>query len=218
MSLRRRLFLLLGGLICLLLVGQWLLFRSLTQAVTDDVRTLAFRVGEEILSGFSYRTESLPRVGPPSGEGAAADANGTQTHVVIVTSESEGASAEPQLLEALPGSAASGWTEVVEPPPAGESQRLVMRREVHLRTPAPRAVVAGESATKEAPTEGVAEPPGTHLRKMVLETDEARDVLFVRGPAMKRAIPIPNAAIASTLDRFGSQLLIGNLALLAAGL
>ncbi len=58
MSLRRRLFLLLGGLICLLLVGQWLLFRSLTRAVTDDVRTVAFRVGEEILSGFSYRIES----------------------------------------------------------------------------------------------------------------------------------------------------------------
>ena len=66
MSLRRRLFLLLGGLICLLLVGQWLLFRSLTQAVTDDVRTVAFRVGEEILSGFSYRSESRQAA---SGEG-----------------------------------------------------------------------------------------------------------------------------------------------------
>jgi signal transduction histidine kinase len=53
---------------------------------------------------------------------------------------------------------------------------------------------------------------------MVLETDAARDVLFVRGPAMKRAIPIPNAAVASTLERFGSRLLLGNLALLAAGL
>ncbi len=42
--------------------------------------------------------------------------------------------------------------------------------------------------------------------------------LFVRGPAMQRRIPIPNAAIATTLDRFGSRLLLGNIALLAAGL
>ena len=73
MSLRRRLFLLLGGLICLLLVGQWLLFRSLTRAVTEDVRTVAFRVGEEILSGFSYRTESRGAEGS-GGEGPAASA------------------------------------------------------------------------------------------------------------------------------------------------
>jgi signal transduction histidine kinase len=208
MSLRRRLFLLLGGLICLLLVGQWLLFRSLTQAVTDDVRTVAFRVGEEILSGFSYRTESRQTAG---GKGAAVGTEtaedgagqGTETHVVVVTTDTRDTAPDAE------GSTAAG----------DESQHVVLRRELRFKSPgaaaAGAAVVAGE-AGPDAVEEGVSS--GRELRKMVLETDAARDVLFVRGPAMQRRIPIPNAAIASTLERFGSRLLLGNLALLAAGL
>ncbi|MDQ1347356.1 MAG: hypothetical protein QG573_726, partial [Acidobacteriota bacterium] len=138
MSLRRRLFLLLGGLICLLLVGQWLLFRSLTRAVTEDVRTVAFRVGEEILSGFSYRTESRGAEGS-GGEGPAASAGEAGTHVVIVTTvgpeEEPGAAPAP----AAAGAAGVTWTEAVASPPDGEPQRFVLRRELHLQTPGPAA-------------------------------------------------------------------------------
>lgn len=218
MSLRRRLFLLLGGLICLLLVGQWLLFRSLTRAVADDVRTVAFRVGEEILSGFSYRTESRPRSSAPPAAAAEVGAEGpgadggdeeTETHVVIVTA---GSTAAPLT-----------WTGEGPPAEAGGSaaQHKVMRRELHFKTPGSVAVAGdGLPASPAPPDAASAEPEGSEvqLRKIVLETDEARDVLFVRGPAMQRRIPIPNAAVASTLDRFGSQLLLGNLALLAFGL
>ncbi len=199
MSLRRRLFLLLGGLICLLLVGQWLLFRSLTRAVTDDVRTVAFRVGEEILSGFSYRTESHPRSKTPDDSPDGSEPP-TETHVVVVTS---GAEAE---------AGAAAWTALAEPVPGDDPQRVMVRREIHFESPGPAeagtAVVAGAEVGTSGP----------HLRQIVLETDAARDVLFVRGPAMKRRIPIPNAEVASTLDRFGTQLLLGNLALLAGGL
>ncbi len=208
MSLRRRLFLLLGGLICLLLAGQWLLFRSLTQAVTDDVRTVAFRVGEEILSGFSYRTESRQAAGGegapdnlPAGEGAGGGA--TETHVVVVTTDTERAAAE-----AAPA-ARSG----------AEAHEVLLRRELHFKSPAPAAAAATPADTAGgAVVAGESDPAGPQLRKMVLETDAARDVLFVRGPAMQRRIPIPNAAIATTLERFGSRLLLGNLALLAVGL
>ena len=218
MSLRRRLFLLLGGLICLLLVGQWLLFRSLTQAVTDDVRTVAFRVGEEILSGFSYRTESRQDSGGQeievgaevgsevgaelgAGDGALPGEGGAggaaETHVVVVTTD----------------------TEAVEPTPSGGEAppHVRLRRELHFKSPGP-APAAGVAVVAGTVAAGKSDPAGPQLRKMVLETDAARDVLFVRGPAMQRRIPIPNAAIATTLDRFGSRLLLGNLALLAAGL
>lgn len=204
MSLRRRLFLLLGGLICLLAVGQWLLFRSLSQAVAADVRTVAFRVGEEILSGFSYRTESLPRSVAPADADAASDPAGRpETHVVIVTSSPEAASGESR-------AEAGGrtWTEAAEPPAGGERQRVVMRRELHVRTPEGLTAVAGEAD----------EESETQERKIVLETDAERDFLFVRGPAMKRRIAIPDAEITSTLDRFGSRLLLGNLGLFAVGL
>ena len=210
MSLRRRLFLLLGGLICLLLVGQWLLFRSLTRAVTDDVRTVAFRVGEEILSGFSYRTESRQDSGGQEtevgaevgaedgalpGEGGAGGA--AETHVVVVTTDTEAAAPTPSGGEAPP--------------------HVLLRRELHFKGPGP-APAAGVAVVAGTVTAGESDPSGPQLRKMVLETDAARDVLFVRGPAMQRRIPIPNAAIATTLDRFGSRLLLGNVALLAAGL
>ena len=205
MTLRRRLFFLLGGLICLLLAGQWLLFRALTRAVTDDVRTVAFRVGEEILSGFSYRTESRqPADGaaapdaPAAGEGARGGE--AETHIVVVTTGTESAAPE-----------ATGGTGPHE---------VVLRRELHFKSPesAAGAAVAVGAAPADGPAAGEEEGAGTQLRKMVLETDAARDVLFVRGPAMKRRIPIPDDAVATTLDRFGSRLLLGNLALLAVGL
>ena len=220
MSLRRRLFLLLGGLICVLLVGQWLLFRSLTRAVTDDVRTVAFRVGEEILSGFSYRTESRQAAG--AGEGTAEAAGpGSEAHVVIVTSEPQGGTSQE------PAARGASWAAVAEPEPDGEAKHLVVRRELYFKSPGSAAVVAGEPgpkaaaprlATEVAPEGSELNGPGPQLLKMVLETDAARDVLFVRGPQVQRAIRIPKAEVASTLDRFGSQLLLGNLALLAAGL
>jgi signal transduction histidine kinase len=218
MSLRRKLFLLLGGLICLLLVGQWLLFRSLTRAVAADVRTVAFRVGEEILSGFSYRTESRSPSAPSEGTTAGAGEE-TTTHVVVVATNAEGG-ADVETGAGAHGEAADpAWTAVTEPPaPAageGAPPRLVLRREVHLRSPL--ASATGPEAEVAAAI-GADPPPGAELRKMVLETDAESDVLFVRGPAMKRAIPIPHAEVASTLDRFGSQLLLGNLVLLGVGL
>jgi signal transduction histidine kinase len=217
MSLRRRLFLLLGGLICLLLVGQWLLFRALTRAVTEDVRTVAFRVGEEILSGFSYRTESRTE-SHGGGQGEATTARGegeAGTHVVIVTTGGPAEGAEPK-----------APAELLPPEKEGDAPRLVMRRELHWKSPSgdPGAAAGGVAGAAEEslPPMAIAgaepESGDLQLRRMVLETDEARDVLVVRGPAMKRRIPIPDAEIASTLDRFGSQLLLGNLALLAAGL
>lgn len=235
MSLRRRLFLLLGGLICLLLVGQWLLFRSLTRAVTDDVRTVAFRVGEEILSGFSYRIENRTRQRNPDGADAAAAGGGAgtggETHVVVVTAQPQEDAQAAAAQEPPAGRGVASWSSAIAPAATGEPPRFVMRRELHWKAPGSAAVVAGadgsdgtdfaesDAAAAEASGELTAgEPPGPHLGKIVLETDAARDVLFVRGPAMKRRIPIPNAEVASTLDRFGTQLLLGNLALLAGGL
>jgi len=198
MTLRRRLFLLLGGLICLLLVGQWLLFRSLAQAVSADVRTVAFQVGEEILSGFSYRTESAAAADGGEGEGRADSA----AQLVVVTSETP--DPEPD-----------------DDPPGAAPNRVTVTRKVHFKGPGIDPVVAGAERSRAGqrdPARGSPPPPGSMLRKIVLETDAARDVLFVQGPAMTRTIPIPRAAISTTLDRFGSRLVLGNLALLALGL
>lgn len=232
MSLRRRLFFLLGGLLCLLLVGQWLIFRSLSKAVAEDVRTVAFRVGEEILSGFSFHT-----VGSPAGEegkertpapGAPGDPRASETRVVVVTAgppdTTKGTSAPAEAAGAF------SWSSTETQVPA-EGTQIVVRREFRLGSlPAgaePGGVGAGtERASEEAGAAAGAGDAGSvggasrgePLRAMVLEADAKRDLLLVRGPSIQRQIPIPHGEISSTLERFGSQLLLANLTLLAVGL
>jgi signal transduction histidine kinase len=70
-----------------------------------------------------------------------------------------------------------------------------------------------------ASVETVGEGAGlAEKRPFALDVDEGQDVLFLRGPQVARTIPIPGRMVSSTLERFGSQLLLGNLALFAVGL
>jgi len=55
-------------------------------------------------------------------------------------------------------------------------------------------------------------------RRVLVEPSGGDGVLLLRGPALARPIPVPRTPVASTLDRFGSQLAAGSLALLALGL
>lgn len=176
MPLRWRFFLLFGGLISLLATGQWLLYRSLARAVGEDVRSVAFQVGEQIVSGFVFQSGD-----PAGGDGKS------QTHVVVVTPRAE----------------SLGETPAAPPPPA--PHRIVVRKELRweARDDAASATVEGE------PSGGA---------RMILGDEAERDVLFLKGPALERAIPIPQDEVASTLARFRSRLLAGNLALLALGL
>jgi signal transduction histidine kinase len=69
--------------------------------------------------------------------------------------------------------------------------------------------------TREGPDGGSA----VRRERRVLVEPAGRDgVLLLRGPAFERPIPVPRSPVASTLDRFGSQLAAGSLALLALGL
>ncbi len=54
--------------------------------------------------------------------------------------------------------------------------------------------------------------------EMTLLPGEGREIVFVRGTQPARRIQVPNAPVASTLGRFGSELLFGSLALLLVGL
>ena len=175
MTLRWRFFVLLGGLVSLLAGGQWLLYRSLARAVGDDVRRVAFQVGEQIVSGFVFQ----------SGDPASAE---SQTHVVVVTPRAEGRGESPA---AAPQTAAP--------------HRIVVRKELRW-----------ESRDDSAAATVDGDPAGG--ARMILGDEAERDVLFLKGPALERAIPIPQDEVASTLARFRSRLLAGNLALLALGL
>jgi len=191
MSLRLRLFLLVAGLAVLLVAGQALLVRSLAARLDRDVALVATRVGEQILSGFEFHT----------GDDAAGEAG---RRLVLVGPRPPDAGAEG----AEPGAAGGEgdaapprwvvrreWTETEERP-GGFERRL----EVKVVENTPPADAAGN------------DPP------FVLEPAPNPDALVLSGPAHRRVIRIPRRPVVSTLDRFGSELAAGSLALLALGL
>lgn len=183
MTLRWRFFVLLGGLVSLLATGQWLLYRALAQAVGDNVRAVAFKVGEQIVSGFAFET------GEEGKEGSA-----PRARVMVV--------APRPASDPLPGSEPGKATGEG---PGTAPQRVLVRKELRWE---------GKEATETTTVEHL--PPGdAHL---VPGKESTRDLLFLKGPSLERAIPIPQEDIASTLASYRSRLLLGNLLLLVLGL
>ncbi len=208
MTLRLRLFLLLGGLVALLVVAQAVLVRSLATRLDQDVRLVATRVGEEILSSFELRIDPTGSEPAPEGE----------KRLVVVVPDPAHHAAPGENAERVGGeSAPTGsdrpvhwvmkreWT--VAGPEPGDFERRVDVRVLPPGTPLP-----------ELPA-GAARPGGAADRQRIeVIPDAAHDLLFVRGPALERRIPIPRGPVASTVERFRSELALGSLALLALGL
>lgn len=210
MSLRLRLFLLLAALVVLLVGTQAVLVRHLAARLDQDVRTVAVRVGEEILSGFHFATGAADGKGAPVAD--AAGKEGERTHVVVVaTTDGPGAGSER--------------------PPAGgeprkESFEWVVHHEVEVT---PDSADPGKKRVEERVERRIVGPDGRELepdaageptvRKLVLEPGQEPDVLFLRGPAqLQRTIQIPRGEVSATIARFRSQLLAGALGLAALGL
>lgn len=206
MSLRLRLFLLLAGLVVLLVGTQAVLVRTLSDRLDESVRTVAFRVGEEILSGFRFETDLS---GAERGKG--------ENRVVVVTTGGTDAAepapaADPQRRDEGTGAAA---------PPDGRELHWVVRHEIQRQAPG-----EGEKTTVEERTFAFRNPPeGGEVaveelaRKVALEPGGEPGVLVLHGVSERpRPISIPRAPIASTLERFRSQLFAGSLAVLAVGL
>jgi signal transduction histidine kinase len=199
-SLRLRLFLLVAGLVALLVAAQTLLVRSLAARLDRDVRVVATRVGEQILSGFEFHTEetggTVPRSSAP-GE--------TSTTVLFVGP----AAATPGAATPEPGAPAP---EAADKPSSG-TPRWVVRREWTRPGAEPGSVEHRLDVRVLAGSPGAGGTP-----RLVLEPGADADQLLLRGPALARAIRIPRTPVASTLDRFGSTLAAGSLAILALGL
>lgn len=226
MSLRLRLFLLVAGLLSLVLVAQALLVRSLATRLTENVRTVAVRVGNEILSGFELRT----------GDDEAGPAAGHETRVLVLAGPPAGVSSR------------RGESEgVAEAPPverSGPSEKGKLRWVVHQETAwghtngegrgpglgetpqgKDRLEVGAQARSGEPGSETIVterrhdgSTVTREIHRMVVDSPPEANMLFVRGPQLERAIPIPHAEVSSTLEAFGTRLLIGSLAILALGL
>ncbi|MCB9378975.1 MAG: HAMP domain-containing histidine kinase [Holophagales bacterium] len=208
MSLRLRLFLLLAALVVLLVGTQAVLVRTLAARLDENVRTVAFRVGEEILSGFQFTTESTDDGG-----------SGGERRVVFVSTGGVDSAPAP----AAPGAGDErDHAVVVEGSAATEPEmHWVVRREVQRKQPGEGIETTVEERTftfEAAPGSG---DEGTRAiaHKIALEPAGDPGLLVLHGVSERpRPIPIPKAPIASTLERFRSQLFAGSLAVLAVGL
>ncbi len=196
MSLRLRLFLLLAALVVVLVGTQAVLVRALAARLDENVRTVAFQVGERILSGFRF-------------ESGGSDREGDRHKVLVVTS----GDAAPRAPAPVEGGAAEA---------SGTELRWVLRHEVELRegedgTAGGEALVHEKRITLSG--DGAPPPHEELVRRLALEPGAEPDVLFLRGAsAHPQPIPIPRAPVASTLEAFRSRLIAGSLAVLAVGL
>lgn len=187
MSLRWRLFLLIAALAALLVVAQLWLVRALAERLDRDVRVVAARVGEQILSGFEFRTAS----GEP------------------------GATRQPSAAADATDAAHAAKTEPGADPANGASPRWVVRREW---IESERGADGFERRLEVHVVEGD-EPGG--VRSLGADGGAAKDLVLLRGrPGLGLRIPlrVPHGPVVSTLDRFGSELVFGSLAILALGL
>lgn len=224
MTLRLRLFLLVAGVVALLVLAQTLLVRSLAARLDRDAHTVAVTVGEEILSGFAFETESgggderqvesdFVFIRTPGSAGKAS-ASGGAAPVEPEASEPEaGADGVAKPGAGAPSGGSGTWIEhrrfelLEADTPGGEPHRYFEER-VRVGA-APRAADrAGEPGAEER----------LLPRKRPFVVPDGQGALVLRGPRLERRIALPPAPFASTLDRFGSELTIGSLVLLTLGL
>ncbi len=194
MSLRLRLFLLVAGLAVVLVAGEALLVRSLASRLDSDLRVVATRVGEQILSGFVF-------------EGDESSAPPGTKKIVFVTSEAAPAA---RARTADPGARAAASPDRTGTP------RWVVRHEWRRQGPAPGEVESHVDV--QVVTRRPEAPDGNRDKPFVLEPRADSDVLLLRGPDAGREIRIPRSPVAATLDRLRSQLALGSLGILALGL
>jgi signal transduction histidine kinase len=227
-SLRWRLFLLVGGLVAVVLAAQAWLVRDLGANLTSDVRAVAYRVGQQVVSGFSFVTHDEARPGAPG------EPQQMTVSFLAVHHDGEPGSADRTATVRAPDAEAIAVDDGTTTPAAG----TVVRRVIEEPAPAgsagePRRIWIEEQTvvrSTDRPPEGQGATPAAanlpplplpeELRRKIqaLPGDESGNVLVLHGPTFQKQIPIPQTEVAATIAGFQRRLLLGSLALLGVGL
>lgn len=210
MSLRLRLFLLVAGLVSLLVVGQIVLVRALEARIDADVTAVAVQVGEDLLSGFAFEHEG--------------DGERQVTRGMVWLQERRTAGAGPAPDDAAVGGRTGDGTERDATAPPGQRQRFEWRIEENLELhgePTPQQLeqarrLFGRSIGRRE-LFPLQLPPGAE-RSVSLLPDGTGHVVVYNGPTPAAKIRVPAQRVTSSVDRFGSQIVAGTLALFVLGL
>jgi len=208
LSLRLRLFLLLGGLVALLVVAQWWLVRTLTGELSSEVGEVAFSVGRSLITAMDEQRVVVVD--------ETARVEGTETmerHVSVLGVGPEGAVRQRVVVNASPeggeeeGSAHSFAFEIRTEQGEDEPSTEPAAEPTAERSP---------SSLPPSPTDG----PNTLVLKLEAAGGQGR-ALVLEGAGKKPRIvpiPIPQRGVDARLARFARRLLVGSLGILGLGL
>ncbi len=190
MSLRARLFLVFGGLVAVLVVGQWLLVRTLTADLSEQVGEVAVSVGRDVISEV-VSTHKL-REAPRADAGGAGGSGGRL----------------PEADESLRRLPAGGGTRT--------GHRIAI---VELEEP-DGATWVQDVIKLDPPPGAAPGPRETAIFTYELKLDRPGEqrTLFLAGPDVERRIPIPSVGVRQAVDRASARMLLGSTVLLLLGL
>lgn len=198
MSLRLRLFLLLGTLVALLVVGQWWLVRTLSRDVSTEVGEVAFSVGRSVITAVGGEVQEV--------EGEPRELVAEHIKVRLDPSDAPGREA-PSTLHLAPTLKLS--------PGEGPGEAAAASNVYSFRL--------GPGGRSEVEVEAGAGGEGgdaTVIRTVVLSLGEHADekVLVVEGGEGASTIPVPRGGLEERLDRFARRLQLASVGLLGLGL
>ena len=230
MTLRMRLFLLLGALVAVLVAAEWWLVRSLARDLSTEIGQVAFRVGESLvatvaLSGHDFTWSSAPGT-ELLDERKQLDGSLTRTFV-LESRRSGGVPAEgADVMRArsalvqprTDGSSALDGLSPEEMFRLLQALEELREKEAPLH-PTPRVVVLDEEGRElEGEARRTAIEEGEAQLVLALDSPLESSALHLRGPSLDERIPIPREGVDDALDSFLERLLAYSGGLLAAGL
>lgn len=219
MSLRTRLFLLIGGLAAILVVAQWWLVRSLSRDVTSEVGHVAFRVGEGVVASLNMLGAApggalpSPPVAPGSPpatlEWRTEGPSRTVTERQVVLREVDGK------LEVVEEKVRIGRVLQQDGRALQPGDRVLQH---DIRGPEPQSAVDGGAPGEGASAGAGAKAAGTHVFVLSVDSAESQSFLRLGSASAERHVPIPRAGVEDALDAFRKRLLAGSASILAVGL
>lgn len=235
MSLRFRLFLLLGGLIAVLLFAQWWMWRTLTGKLDSEMKHMAFSVGQGVVSFFAVDEEDPRFVVDLQGADVEIEHDHDRSWVEKEAVEfrtawrviSDGQQKtilhkeiktghEPTVIKKkyVRGTDSKEMVETIE-----NTLNKAMMEEA-IRSGADVHVFVQEDGITGGPPK-VIEVPGDELishKTLVLSVDEDDLVLGEDMAPAKKRIPIPKGGVSESIARAQQQYLLGSAGILLAGL
>jgi len=212
-SLRVRLFLLLGGLVAALVVAEWCLVRALSRDLSGELGQVAFSVGESLVTSFASGAPDAPPTDAPHEPRLE---SGVLTRRWVFRTDKPGVDGSQVVEErAYRIERVDGKVRVIDELPV-DGAALARPMDPHVF-----ALHAGQldlAAEGAHPEPGTTEEHDDVVVHLSLDASKEARFLMLQGPTVHERIPIPQGGLVQALDTFQGRLLAGSSIVLGIGL